>query len=160
MNYKKGFTLIELLVVISIISLLSSVVLAALNETRQKAQISKFAQEISNIRNAVELYKTNNNGAYPTMDSNGVSLNTLIDVLYQNNLYGSDSISLPNGVPAPDVYPIIYQGDILSCGSTESSSGEWVIAINFNSDPIIQIPNFSELYSNGSPVPNLYCMEI
>ncbi|MEN9622135.1 MAG: hypothetical protein RLZZ67_569 [Candidatus Parcubacteria bacterium] len=43
---RKGFTLIELLVVVSIISLLSSIVLAALNSARQKAQISRARQEL------------------------------------------------------------------------------------------------------------------
>jgi prepilin-type N-terminal cleavage/methylation domain-containing protein len=40
MNRLKGFTLIELLVVISIISLLTSVVLASLNSAREKARLS------------------------------------------------------------------------------------------------------------------------
>lgn len=39
-TYKKGFTLIELLVVISIISLLSSIVLASLNSAREKGRIA------------------------------------------------------------------------------------------------------------------------
>lgn len=38
-NKKRGFTLIELLVVIAIISLLSSVVMASLNDSREKARI-------------------------------------------------------------------------------------------------------------------------
>ena len=40
MNYRKGFTLIELLVVISIISLLSSIVLASLSSARTKAKLA------------------------------------------------------------------------------------------------------------------------
>ncbi|KKU81775.1 MAG: hypothetical protein UY07_C0009G0012 [Parcubacteria group bacterium GW2011_GWA1_47_8] len=38
---KRGLTLIELLVVISIISLLSSIVFAALNSAREKAKVAK-----------------------------------------------------------------------------------------------------------------------
>jgi prepilin-type N-terminal cleavage/methylation domain-containing protein len=50
---KKGFTLIELLVVISIISLLSSIVLASLNAARTKARIAAGQQLDSNIHHAI-----------------------------------------------------------------------------------------------------------
>ena len=53
---KKGFTSIELLVVISIIGLLSSVVLASLNQARIKARDSQRKQDIIQVRNALELY--------------------------------------------------------------------------------------------------------
>ena len=53
---KKGFTLIELLVVISIIGLLSSVILASLNNARLKANDAKRVSDIKQISNALELY--------------------------------------------------------------------------------------------------------
>lgn len=52
MSYKKGFTLIELLVVISIVSLLSSIVLASLVTTREKARLAagrQFEASVNNI---------------------------------------------------------------------------------------------------------------
>jgi len=61
---KKGFTLIELLVVISIISLLSSIVLASLTEVRKKARDTKRVAEVQQIQTQLELYY-NENGAYP-----------------------------------------------------------------------------------------------
>ena len=51
-----GFTLIELLVVISIISLLSSVVFASLNDARKKAQDAKIAELMNSIQINAELY--------------------------------------------------------------------------------------------------------
>ena len=58
---KKGFTLIELLVVISIISVLSTVVLASLNSARTKAENAQTQEEIGSWLNAINLYQTENN---------------------------------------------------------------------------------------------------
>ena len=55
-NIKRGFTLIELLVVISIISLLSSVVMASVNSARVKARDAKRKAELQEIVKALELY--------------------------------------------------------------------------------------------------------
>lgn len=61
---KRGFTLIELLVVISIIGLLSSIVLASLQTSRDKAINSKKLAGVKEYAKALELYFSVNN-AYP-----------------------------------------------------------------------------------------------
>ncbi len=60
----EGFTLIELLVVISIIALLASIVLTALNSARTKARDAKRLQIVKQYANALELYR-NDFGTYP-----------------------------------------------------------------------------------------------
>jgi prepilin-type N-terminal cleavage/methylation domain-containing protein len=62
---KRGFTLIELLVVISIVSFLSSVILASLNSARAKARDAKRLQDLTQIRTALTMYYTDN-GVYPS----------------------------------------------------------------------------------------------
>jgi len=64
----KGFTLIELLVVIAIIGLLSSVVMASLNNARTKARDSRRIADIKEIQKALEFYY-NDNGKYPYDDN-------------------------------------------------------------------------------------------
>jgi prepilin-type N-terminal cleavage/methylation domain-containing protein len=59
----RGFTLIELLVVIAIIGILSSVVLASLNSARADARDSRRAQDMAQIRTALELC-ANDEGDY------------------------------------------------------------------------------------------------
>lgn len=61
----RGFTLIELLVVIAIISVLSTVALSALNSARARAQDTRRAADLNQIRRGLELYATANNTRYP-----------------------------------------------------------------------------------------------
>jgi len=80
-HMKKGFTLIELLIVIAIIGVLSSVVLNALNNSRQKAADSKIKQQLIGFRRAAEIYYSNQSpgnygssysaGSCPTSGVNG-----------------------------------------------------------------------------------------
>ena len=65
-SFRRGFTLIELLVVIAIIGLLAAVVLVSLNAARGKSRDSTRIQAVEQMRNALEIYRTSNNGKYPT----------------------------------------------------------------------------------------------
>lgn len=71
LSHKKGFTLIELLVVISIIGILSSVVLAALTDARNKASLEAVRQDLRVLINESAIYYESN-GKYSDADvSNG-----------------------------------------------------------------------------------------
>ncbi len=61
---KKGFTLVELLVVVSIISLISSVVLATVQTAKQKGIASGIVSNVKQYMIAFEQYY-NDNGGYP-----------------------------------------------------------------------------------------------
>lgn len=62
-----GFTLIELLVVISVIGLLASVILVALNGARAKARDTKRLADMRQIKTALELYY-DKNSVYPPLN--------------------------------------------------------------------------------------------
>ena len=57
MKKRKGFTLIELLVVISIIALLISILMPALNKARGQAQMAMCSTQIHGIGIAIGIYK-------------------------------------------------------------------------------------------------------
>src|SRR3989344_3143092 len=89
---KKGFTLIELLVVISVISLLSSIVFASLNNARVKARNAKRIQDINQLVNAFNLGYTSgspiNGGDWETVCI------AQVECIYQL-IYILDSFSIP-----------------------------------------------------------------
>jgi len=64
MKRKSGFTLIELLVVVAIIGLLASIVLFALDQSRQKGRDANRASQMQEFVKAFELYYLEN-GVYP-----------------------------------------------------------------------------------------------
>jgi prepilin-type N-terminal cleavage/methylation domain-containing protein len=70
MKSNKGFTLIELLLVMSIISLLSSIIISQVQDSRKKAITASIRQEISSFRNEAEIYYTSNLSYAPTEQDN------------------------------------------------------------------------------------------
>lgn len=69
---KKGFTLIELIIVISVITVLSTIVLAAMSQGRVKARDTQRISDLAQIQLALRVYK-DSNGAYPVFDE-GISI--------------------------------------------------------------------------------------
>lgn len=60
-----GFTLIELLVVIAILGILTTVVLSSIPDAKEATYSARAKTEVRQVREALELYAIENNGAYP-----------------------------------------------------------------------------------------------
>lgn len=98
-NCKKGFTLIELLVVISIISLLSSIVLASLNSAREKGRIAASMQFSASMQHslgaeAVGIYNFEDGSGLVAKDASGLNNNgTIVGVgtTWSTDTYASNN---------------------------------------------------------------------
>src|SRR4051812_49146927 len=64
-SHHTGFTLIELLVVISIISLLSSIILASVKSAKTKVEDTVITTDIRDYIIALDLYQLDHAGSYP-----------------------------------------------------------------------------------------------
>ena len=88
MKGNRAFTLIELLVVIAIIGLLATAVIASLNSAREKGRDARRVQDISQLRQALEMYY-DANGSYPSaLSSLGTYMNVIPTDPQTGNAYG------------------------------------------------------------------------
>lgn len=177
---KKGFTLIELLVVISIISLLSTVVLASLQNVRRDTKWRAFEKQLIEIRTAVQLYVEKNNGRWPpSFYTNGDYIETLLGELKNSGVYPNSNIVYPEeGVSAyvsPGVKLVNDPNDTNTwgnegppvCGDTtlnnQGSSQFAVISFSKYTDngSVPVNTKFKKLWVyNGWDIENAYCLEI
>lgn len=68
-HYRSGFTLVELLLVIFIIGLLASIVVVAVNSARIKARDGRRIADVTQVRNAVEMF-ADQSGTFPSTGGN------------------------------------------------------------------------------------------
>jgi prepilin-type N-terminal cleavage/methylation domain-containing protein len=162
----RGFTLIELLVVVAIVSLLSSVVLASVRESRIKANASAQRTYMKEVVKALELYKLEY-GNYPGQEIAGTQTHTMSTLFssypalanyIQNNSNPSSGLGyLPaNALYVEDPLPQTY-----NCGFDGSSGDPYYIRYTLNRNDL-QIPKiYTVTGSYGlSTQDNWYCASL
>ncbi len=156
----RGFTLIELLVVISIIGLLSSVVIASLNNARSKGKDSKRMSDVVQLQRALEIYYDTYE-TYPVSSwvSSGQSTwNTSANPLYAlvtNNILSSLPVDPKNDFTGASNVPAnqyAYTYFSTNYPTTPSGSGKWYM-ISFNLENAQKIEQSDGAYTCSTTNP-------
>lgn len=122
LGIKRGFTLIELLLVIGIIAVLASIVIVAVNPTKQlgEARNAQRHSDVNAILNAVYQYSIDHNGNLPT----GI---TMIDTAICKSGPGVDCTGLVDLDVLTGSYLPALPTDPRS--ATENSTNYWIFAL-------------------------------
>ena len=105
---QKGFTLIELLVVISIIGVLSTIAMTSVNAARKKARDAERLSDMSQILNALEIYRLSY-GHYPYNTDSTLPLDAAHPL---SDNYGGWDMGYFGGVGSGDTFikPLVDAG--------------------------------------------------
>jgi len=113
-----GFTLIELMVVIVILGILAAVIAPRIPKFVEKAKENKTKANLANLRSALSLYYSDNNGKYPVTNA----LDALLVPKYLKEL------------PTADIPPYhslnIITGDNNVSEITPGDAGGWIYNYN------------------------------
>lgn len=119
-NQRKGFTLVELVVVVLILGIIAAVAAPKMFNTSNDAKINTTKQSLAVLRNAIELYRSQNS-SYPT---------TIVQI--QTMLNGPFPKSYVPGAASDGDVLIQTAGTALAQSGTkdwqyDSTSGEFII---------------------------------
>lgn len=132
---EKGFTLIELLMVIVIIGLLSAVVMASLNNSRQKAQNKAQNEMARQYITAAELFRDENN-RYPQAGASDTGFYCLGYSNGGGNCVGTIAGNATLDGEFQQFYPEVPRGDSFFVTNTVNFTGFTYRCINSQCDSI------------------------
>lgn len=96
---RRGFTVVELLVVIAVIGILAAALIPAVMRAARRGRIAAIANELSNLKQAIENYK-HKKGDYPPDFSNLAGVNSHLLKAYRGNTVNSANLQVP--LPNPN----------------------------------------------------------
>jgi prepilin-type N-terminal cleavage/methylation domain-containing protein len=153
MNIKKGFTLIELLVVVAIIGILASVVLASLNNSRNKGGDATIKTNLVNMRGQAEIIYSGS-GCYG--DNNPVGELTCVAFAEGTCTFATANTLFANTVIASQIQGATTASGAAANGvcSSEANGSAWATAVVLKSDTssswCVDSTGASKLYA-GTP---------
>ncbi len=75
-NRRKGFSLIELVIVVVILGIIGAIAIPRMSRGASGAGESALIADLAALRNAIELYKAEHDGAFPTVANFAAQLTT------------------------------------------------------------------------------------
>lgn len=138
MKYKKrsfGFTLIELLTVISIVAVLATILLPALNKAREKSKSVKCLSNLKQMGSALIMYTCDHNEYLPTVQQENSAGAGTYKVWYARDVLGQ--YVGYNGKIVTSAASKAWQGTIFDCpsntlGEVAPASGSATVNYGFN----------------------------
>jgi prepilin-type N-terminal cleavage/methylation domain-containing protein len=132
---KSGFTIVELLIVIVVIGTLAAITIVAYNGIQTRGRDSRRSNDISQLKTAIALYKTDN-GNYPPAcgaDDTGCNVSNLasylsayIPTIPQDPQYSAKIYSYVRGPVANDSYAILVPYEVTgNCKTGNNVNGNW-----------------------------------
>ena len=121
--FKRGFTLIELLVVVAIIGLLATVVVAALNNARNKGGDAGVQTNLRSVSNGAELFFVNNTNSY--LPSGGSTFTIATCPAY--NVAGTNMLSRDKNISGAIAQAVSNGGN--NGSSCYNSANAWAVAV-------------------------------
>jgi general secretion pathway protein G len=122
-QHRRGFSLVEILIVVVIMGILSAIVIPQFSGATTDSQAGNLRAQLGALNNSIELYKSQNRGAYPDFAGEGWGTST-------------DTTSMIGGRYIKDVprHPRYQAGDALAttvevsttAGVRGSATAGWV----------------------------------
>ena len=117
MQGRKGFSLVELVIVIVIISVIAAIAIPRLTRGANNAGSAALKADLSVLRNAIELYRAEHEGSFPTV------ANFTSQLTQYSNLAG-DAFGATANVGSGIVYgPYLKEIPPLPVGTNKGDSG-------------------------------------
>lgn len=134
MGRRSGFTLIELLVVIAIIAILAAILFPVFAKAKESANVASCSSNLKQLGVAIELYRDNYNGGFPTCAGYtqewGGWIRMLAPMVKSDRVFNCPAAAAPQNYTDPrtgHVIKVAYlYNEFLHWGSAFSGgSGSW-----------------------------------
>jgi prepilin-type N-terminal cleavage/methylation domain-containing protein len=117
---RAGFSMIELVIVVVIIGIIAAIAIPRMSRGSAAAADSAVSQNLSILRNAIDLYQTEHNGTYPAVNGSV----TVVDQLTKYSTIDGATVSATKDTANGIVYgPYLRTVPIMTVGTEKGKNG-------------------------------------